>query len=392
MLRLEPTPNLSEFELTPEERALGAVAPVPRAMDYGPVPPRPQVPNINLPEFRSDNFYIVSDLDLMDNTELISYINTINAGAANPNLVIPAERNFCVSLNNPNTRVPVKGKIGQGENAEVYQIIFENNINAALKLIPIIDNGSRGKNKYEIDLMLRLSNEVIQGKSNNFPLVLARGQCGYASFQDCRFQRAAHNYACYLTLKNRYEALTGNLAERGIINLANFPARESLFLQWIFDSYGYDSDYQAILTYFYNIVKNRFPDYVYPLQDFNCDQVGAGADFVIFELASCSIKTYLIQNLGQVERDDWIRIIGETLKGIGFLHSLNYSHNHIHLGNVLLSIRQNTVTKVMLCDFGSVTALTNENRDHDSLDLYTQISPIAPFDITGLFNPYVKFN
>jgi serine/threonine protein kinase len=191
---------------------------------------------------------------------------------------------------------------------EVYKIKVKN-INAAVKILPVINDSSIKNNQKEIDIAKELSNLVLNNQSIHFPIVYFDLHCDSTYFyehQKSKFATKSLNYQLYKKLINSL------LDESVIDNIESLYKTNTSISQILKDIKVYDM----------------------------IDDTKISSDLLFSELAYCDlfhfIKTLIYEYDINIRNQIIKEIIYQVLEGIKDMQNRGIVHNDLHLGNILL--------------------------------------------------------
>lgn len=237
-------------------------------------------------------------------------------------LEFPEDINFCAIVNNSHSDVEVIRRIGsESSEGEVYQIRY-NNVDAALKIMPVISDSDILKNENEINIANLASQMVLQNKWPHFPMVYGSGKCTNSNFYNPRWKELSHDYACVRRLR---EVL---------------PAKNKQI----------DALYRT----------GQQPENIAQRFGLNlevCQNLKTPSNFLISELATEDLSSWAT---APHTTREWREIVRQCLDSISFLHQeMAISHNDLHWGNVLIK------DIALIHDFGKSSPFVEENANDD---------------------------
>lgn len=267
----------------------------------------------------------------------------------------------CNYLFSRETMIPQYRIGSESSEGEVYRVKYTiprgiltgYDLLGAFKIMPILTSESGVKNQNEIDLAVKASDLVKEGKSAYFPLVYTSGHCPDVTFypgevgRGSKFTQPSWNYACMSKIYDAYPSKTRRI--------------------------------QALERQGTSI-----PDILSQLGDDHlCDKLTIPADFLFSELANEDLYSW-----GHKRHTiaTWKQVLSSVITGMYHLHSyLGYCHNDLHLGNILITNDLRTqrgsyaeYTEVPLIhDFGKSVPLTSENEWEDVRHFFDSLSKLA---------------
>lgn len=272
-------------------------------------------------------------------------------------LKFPSSVNFCSLLNDYSTQthssasiVKVVKRIGsESSEGEVYQIKYKD-IDAALKMMPIVSDNDISKNKNEISVATLASEMVLENRCENFPIVYGSGKCQNSNFYSPIWKERSLNYACMRKLRQ------------------NLPSKTRQM----------DALYRSG-TSPENVAKRFGVDIGL------CNNLETPSDFLISELASSDLSIWASSSHTSKE---WKSIIYQCLQTIQFMRKeMGICHNDLHWGNILIkSIADYDLA--LIHDFGKSVPINNENKSDDLVKFissYTGINYKLPLNIREFF-------
>lgn len=270
-------------------------------------------------EFRAPNLWKEPSLNTTSRESLITLLRSDQH-------LFPLNTTFCMNLKHPNRILPWKRIGSPSSEAEVYQIKSPyHNVDAALKIMPILTSEDEEKNKREIDTAIQASNLVVSGQSHYFPLVYGWGHCfDMTLFQNSKFEERA-KYHSQIALRAR-----------------DFPSKRKMLER-----------FEKISMSLADIdTRLNIPKYV--------EEPKVEGDFLISELAHMDLSRWASEiHLESAWRD----VLNGILLGLQDLRNLGICHNDMHLGNVLIKYENGLIP--LIHDFGKVEPLNGTNVTQD---------------------------
>ena len=262
----------------------------------------------------------------------------------------------CNYLFNREVMIPQYRIGSQSSEGEVYRVKYTipatgYELLGAFKIMPILTPESQQKNRTEIDLAVKTSNLVKEGKSPYFPLVYTSGHCPDVTFYPMsKFTGPSWSYACMSKIYDAYPNKTRRIQA--------------------FERQG---------TSVADILSQLGDEHL-------CDQLTIPADFLFSELASEDLYSWGHKRHTMAT---WMKVLSSVVTGIYHLHSyLKFCHNDLHLGNVLitndLGSKSGRLTSYveytevpLIHDFGKSIPLAHGNRWEDVRHFFDSLSKLA---------------
>jgi len=331
------------------------------------------------------------------NNERIELYNSINQILSNPetNLCdcyskineenVFNENNLNDNLKNNCSLLNIKKQIGSDSVAGIVYLTEINNISCALKIMPIINNESVNNNQNEINIAKLVSKLVIQNKSKHFPIVYGSYECNDIVYPiNCKFLPDSFKYAVDEKIYQIFEEK---------LNKFNTPitaAKKRMFKIKISKN-DIDKNDNFTEKYINETIKwfnENYQSYGLP----NGNEISKNdvspqlkGNLLISELANMDLKQFIENHLNEnkiIHDDVWFDIFTQVLNGINDLQNNNIIHEDLHLGNVLLLIKNNIFT-YLIHDFGSSKIKDvnnfNWNEDDRSFDILKFIDSILNY-------------
>ena len=275
--------------------------------------------------------------------------------------LFPSEVTFSSGLNVVKHEIIPSKRIGSpSTEGEVYEI-SSHNITAALKILPILQDSDVEKNRKEIVIAREVSNLVIRGETQYFPIMYDWGQC-----DDIQFFHSSifANQARYHAEMNSRRRL--------------FPEKIKLL-----------DRLEKVHTLIHTVDSQLNEREISLIAN---QGVKIAGDFMVSELADMDFKMW-------AERDhpmkEWVQIILDVLRGLRVLRSLGICHHDMHLGNILILSEQNGILG-LIHDFGQATELTQELLTYDLIrffdSLIQRVNVKIPLELETMLIPVSELN
>jgi len=305
-------------------------------------------PQLVIADDRIDLYKSINEILLDSNTNLCdcySEINKNNKNNINENL---KTTNDCHFLN-------IEKQIGSDSVAGIVYLSKINNITCALKIMPIISNESVNNNENEIRIAKLVSDLVIQNKSIHFPIVYGSYNCDDIVYpKNCKFLPDSFKYAVDEKIIQIFEQKLNNF------NTPITAAKKRMFKIKISKNIidKNDNFTEKYINEMIEWFNKNYESYGLPNgNEITKDDVlpKLKGNILISELANMDLKQFIEIHLNEnkiIQDDVWINIFMQVLNGINDLQNNNIIHEDLHLGNVLLLIKNNNFT-CLIHDFGS---------------------------------------
>jgi len=267
----------------------------------------------------------------------------------------------------------------------------DNSFFLATKVMPITQLSDYTEHAKEIRIAIELSEHVLKGDTDKFPIIFGSKSCNNAVLYEQRgsknrLAKSAKVYA--ICEKLALIALKQKLSEKGIPfeeqeNKARlFQELNSLIIK-----------FSVSLTGFFMVPINREPTLNYDnLQkifmettgkEFSSDilEITPKANVLFMELANQDAISF-IKKHERFGVQQALSMLFQIFKGVNFMHKkAGYSHADLHLGNVLINFNLDSITHKMktfciLNDFGKSQPSGIKEKGHNFLEKTTTISAI----------------
>lgn len=249
--------------------------------------------------------------------------------------IIVNSNNIC----NPSHRIGSESRYSL-----VYKLDF-GELSTALKVIPIIASIDEETYNNELEITFKLSNLVLLGKCNNFPLLFFYGVCEDFTFPPNLKSPRMGGKHTLKDLTERY-AIFKQIEEKVLNNDIKLVKNDIEIL------------YNELLN------KDDRDDYI---DMYDLEKPKVKVNFMINELAIGDLNNWLDNtNYNALTIKE---IITQIYHGIKCMHNEGITHNDLHLGNILVMNRCGY--KFVITDFGKAKYdIDDKNKDlNKNLDL-----------------------
>lgn len=248
--------------------------------------------------------------------------------------------NACGSYNNYNDHdegekspiFNIKSRIGSNSTqGEVYLVRIDYIDNAALKVMPYIDDKSKEMNDNEIRIASFLSDLVVRGEASNFPLVYHSLHCNHVIYSlNSIFYHEANRQGMRKAICNH---LKGNISDRAI-KLINAKLKQlSSHGKYTLEEYIRD-----IIQQQDDIFPSESKTEVITLLENNMLIPTMECDILISELAEIDLTQYIKKHLEKrsvIPNSVIYQLLEQIFAGIIAMQKYNIIHNDLHQGNIL---------------------------------------------------------
>jgi len=280
----------------------------------------------------------------------------------------------------------IEKQIGSSSVAGVVYKIHIGAKPAALKVLPITDEELIEQNMKEIYIAKLLSGLVLSNISIFFPIVYNSYKCNDIIYPiTSKFVPDSFKYAIF---KTAYDLLIKILQDNNVdltnvknkLNLRRFKT-SNILRDLTFTGTQSIHEFIQIIT---TAVNEKISSFNLSSENYiNANDIKPRleGDILISELAQGDLATFIdeILNKDEILSDSiWFNIIECILKGIKDMQSVNVIHNDLHIGNVLVLIKNDRIT-MLIHDFGNSSINDNWNADERTFDILKFLDNIKTY-------------
>jgi serine/threonine protein kinase len=238
----------------------------------------------------------------------------------------------CSPLNGKNIptdclQIDVLNRLGTPSmDGEVFLLKIDKKLMAG-KVMPIVEEKSYTKNIKEIQIASFLSDKVKKGITPFFPVVYGSAKCNVTLLsKNSKFKEQGYRYALIedivskLTKKSdkvRFSAKTRSGHLNSIEEITEFAIEKNILIS---------------------------------------DKILSSSHIMFSELAWGDLGDFFINYGNKIGYEVWDKLLLQTLYAVRDLHSLNISHNDLHIHNLLIMYKEENDSKVttipLIHDFG----------------------------------------
>ena len=258
---------------------------------------------------------------------------------------------------------------------EVYALPLDRH-RIAMKVMPIVDAKSVLKNKNEIEIALRASQSVRDKKCSHFPLVYAAAHCDHTVLSErSLFKRPSELWGLRSGLASK---LVGVKRKAFLIKTAQADSPVQVF--------------EIARLFFATMDETTFAEEMWH----------TASDLLFSELAFSDLRQYLTDH--KLNREQWGSLIRQLVEAVEDLTRIGVVHNDLHLGNLLVLLSPDPVSKkglapfLLIHDFGKSEVKDNAGWRNladlrtavDDMLLLAEIRQTVPTEVVSMLHKMSK--